>query len=81
MKLRTVRAMYYLLFAAAFFIVVAGYGWPLWIYCAACVAVLLAMMLLLLQNFWRCPLCGQPLGRMKMGAVVECPHCRKRISI
>ena len=80
MKLRTVRNLYYLLFAAAVFIVVVGYHWPLWVYAAACAAVLLAMMMVL-QTFWRCPLCGQPLGRMKMGNVVECPHCKKKLEV
>lgn len=80
MKLRTVRYIYYLLFLAAVFIVVVGYSWPLWAYAAGCVAVLLAMMMFL-QTYWRCPLCGQPLGRMKLGNVVVCPHCRKKLEV
>lgn len=80
MKLRTARNIYYLLFAAAVVIVIAAYSWPLWAYATACAAVLLAMMMVL-QTFWRCPLCGRSLGRMKMGTVVTCPHCKKNIEV
>lgn len=80
MKLRTARTLYYLLFLAAVVVVIAGYSWPLGVYIAAGAAALLAMMMVL-QTFWRCPLCGKPLGRMNISPVVECPHCRKRIEV
>ena len=81
MKLRTVKTVYYLLFLAAVIAVISGYhSWPLALYIGVGVGLLLAMMVLL-QTFWRCPLCGQPLGRMTIGAVVECPHCKKKIEV
>ena len=81
MKLRTVKKWYYALFLAAVIVVVAGYrSMPLPLYIAAGVGLLLGMMVLL-QSRWRCPLCGQPLGRMTIGPVVECPKCRKRIEV
>lgn len=81
MKLRTVKKWYYTLFLAAVIVVVVGYtSMPLPLYMAAGLGLLLAMMILL-QTFWRCPLCGQPLGRMQVGSVVECPHCKKKSQV
>ena len=81
MKLRTVKKWYGLLFFAEIIVVVAGYrSMPLPLYIAAGVGLLLGMMVLL-QFRWRCPLCGQPLGRMNLSPVVECPKCRKRIEV
>lgn len=80
MKLRTVKNLYYLLFLAAVIVVVAGYGWPLPVYMAAGLGVL-AVMMFVLQRYWRCPLCGKQLGRMIIGAEVECPQCKKMLKI
>ena len=80
MKLRTVKRWYYIALLLLVILAPIGRIWSLTIYCAVLICVM-APFLWLLFKYWRCPACGKMLGRMVIGNLVRCPHCKKEIDI
>ena len=78
MKLRTVKKLYYI---ALFALVILAPLMRFWVIAAYCAGVCYAVFLYLLFKFWRCPFCGKMLGRMVIGDVMQCPHCKKEIKL
>lgn len=80
MKLRTVRKLYYTALLALIILAPFGRTWQPVVYCGILICAMVPFLWLLFR-FWRCPLCGKMLGRVVIGNVIRCPHCKEEIKL
>lgn len=81
MKLKTVKRVYYMLLILCIIVSIVGYHFLDLIVYIMAGGIPLAAMGVLLSKYWRCPVCGAPLGKMNVDSIITCPKCGKKVNI
>ena len=79
MKLKTVKRVYYMLLILCIIVSIVGYHFLDLIVYIMAGGILLAAMGVLLHKYWRCPVCGAPLGKMNVDSILTCPQCGNKV--
>ena len=81
MKLKTVKRVYYMLLILCIIVSIVGYHFLDLIVYIMAGGIPLAAMGVLLHKYWRCPVCGTQLGKMKVDSIITCPQCGEKVNI